>query len=57
MAGGDGGTYDALIDQVFGRFAAVIGMSATTGYNWNDPPDDIKDEVVSVTVSFLLLSQ
>ena len=55
MAGGDSDTYAALIDQVFGRFAVVIGTSSVTGYNWNTPPPYIQDELTTNTVVALLL--
>ena len=54
MAGGDSDTYAALIDQVFGRFAVVIGTSSS-GYNWNTPPPYIQDELTTNTVVASLL--
>ena len=37
MSGGDDAVYDALVSQVFTRFAEVIGVSDATGYDWINP--------------------
>ena len=37
LSGGDDEVHDALVSQVFTRFAEVIGVSDATGYDWINP--------------------
>ena len=50
MAGGNDEVYDALIEQIFDRFASDLGYSYETSYDWRHPYYMVKGKLNSTEV-------
>ena len=53
LSGGDQDLYDALVSQVFARFADEMGVSDVTGYDWANPSEGAMGPPIVMFVSVL----